>query len=93
MKSKKTPSKKSWLVYILRCKDKSYYTGITNDIEKRLAAHMVGTASRYTRARRPVKLLAKTKLRSRSDALRLEIKIKRMPKAKKLMALAAYSSR
>jgi len=93
MKSKKTPSNKSWLVYILRCKDKSYYTGITSDMEKRLAAHMAGTASRYTRARGPVKLLATTRLMSRSDALRLEIKIKKQPKAKKLAALESHSKR
>jgi putative endonuclease len=60
-------------------------------MEKRLAAHMAGTASRYTRARRPVKLLATTRLMSRSDALRLEIKIKKHPKAKKLAVLAAQS--
>jgi len=93
IKSKKIKSnKKSWLVYILRCKDKSYYTGITTDMEKRLAAHKAGSASKYTRARRPVKLMATTGLMSRSDAARLEIKIKTLPKAKKLMALSAYSS-
>jgi putative endonuclease len=93
IKSKKTKTIKPWLVYILRCKDKSYYTGITTDMEKRLAAHKVGSASKYTRARRPVKLMATTGLMSRSDALRLEIKIKTLPKAKKLTTLAAYSSR
>ncbi len=91
MKSKKITSKKSWLVYILRCKDKSYYTGITNDIKKRLAAHKAGSASKYTRARRPIKLLATTGLMSRSDALCLEIKIKKQPKKKKLAALESKS--
>jgi putative endonuclease len=92
-KLKKTRASKHWLVYILRCKDKSYYTGITTDMKKRLVAHKAGSASKYTRARRPVKLMATTGLMSRSDAACLEIKIKTLPRAKKLTALAAYSSR
>ncbi|MGH7672629.1 MAG: GIY-YIG nuclease family protein, partial [Gemmatimonadales bacterium] len=43
-----------WIVYILRCRDGSLYTGSTNDLARRLAAHRAGTASAYTRARRPV---------------------------------------
>jgi putative endonuclease len=84
MKSKKKSADNSWLVYLLRCKDKSLYTGITNDIEKRIAAHQKGTGAKYTRSRRPVRLLKISKYMSRKEAMRLEIKIKRMPKEKKL---------
>jgi putative endonuclease len=87
MKPRETPAGKSWLVYILRCRDTSLYTGATNNIGKRLAAHNLGMASRYTRARLPVKLLATSKPMSRGDALRLEMKIKKMPRKKKLATL------
>jgi putative endonuclease len=89
LKAKKTKTTKPWLVYILRCKDKSFYTGITNDLEKRLAAHREGNGAKYTRSRRPVKLMATTGLMSRSDAARLEIKIKTLPKEKKVAYLEA----
>ena len=73
-----------WLVYILRCSDDSLYTGMTNNIEKRLAAHDQGTAAKYTRSRRPVKLMTTSAKMNRSDAMRLEIKIKKLPKQRKL---------
>jgi homoserine kinase type II len=60
---------------------------MTNNIEKRFSAHNQGTAAKYTRSRRPVKLLAKSVKMDRSDAMRLEIKIKKLPKAKKISAL------
>jgi putative endonuclease len=87
MKSKKTAADKSWMVYLLRCKDKSLYTGITNDIKKRVAAHQKGSGAKYTRSRRPVKLIRKSVRMTRKEAMRLEIKIKRMPKEKKIDAL------
>lgn len=90
-RSKTTRASKNWLVYILRCKDKSYYTGITTDLKKRLAAHNDGNGAKYTRSRRPVKLMAKTSLMLQREAMRLEIKIKRMPKEKKLKALKAVN--
>lgn len=80
---------KNWIVYILRCHDNTLYTGITNNIEKRLVTHNKGTASRYTRARLPVKLLAASMPMSKAEALRLEIKIKKQPKTRKIEALAA----
>ena len=88
MKSIVAPANKNWIVYIVRCCDKTLYTGITNNIEKRLIAHNKGTASRYTRARLPVKLLAASRGLSKGKALRLEIKIKKQPKDKKLATLA-----
>ena len=83
----KYKNKKVWVVYILSCSDDSLYTGMTNDMEKRFAAHNKGIAAKYTRSRRPVKLMATSAKMSRSDALRLEIKIKKQPRLKKINAL------
>ncbi len=74
----------SWVVYMLRCADGSLYTGITNHLARRLAAHRAGTASRYTRARRPVRLVYQERRRTRSAALKREAAIKRLPRAAKL---------
>ena len=71
-------------VYILRCRDDSLYTGWTNDLEKRLAAHNAGTGSKYTRARRPVSLVYLEELDSKSQALRREAQIKALSRAEKL---------
>jgi putative endonuclease len=65
-----------WYVYILRCRDGSLYTGISNDIQKRLSKHNSGKASKYTRARRPLELVYTEKLRSKPQALRREAEIK-----------------
>ncbi len=70
-------------VYILRCADGSLYTGIAKDVERRLVQHRAGRASRYTRARLPVRLVWSREVRSWSLALREEIRIKGMRKAEK----------
>lgn len=71
-------------VYLLRCADDSLYCGWTTDVERRLAAHRAGTASRYTRSRRPVELAAVVAVADRSAALREEARIKRLPRREKL---------
>jgi len=73
-----------WFVYILKCADNSYYCGITNDLDKRLKAHNNGTASKYTRGRLPVKFVKIWAVTNKSAALKLEAKIKKLPKNKKL---------
>lgn len=73
-----------WLVYIVRCRDSSLYTGITNDLEKRIARHNSGVGARYTRSRRPVKLAWKRGVSSESRARKLEAKIKSMKRNEKL---------
>lgn len=78
---------KAWVVYILRCSDKSLYTGVTNNIEKRLIAHNKGEASKYTRSRRPVELLATSVKMEKMEAMHLEFKIKSLPKEEKIAAL------
>ena len=84
---------KVWVVYILRCSDKSLYTGITNNIEKRFDAHNQGTGAKYTRSRRPVKLMTTSAKMERGEAMRLEIKIKKLPKTEKIDALKKTASR
>jgi putative endonuclease len=76
-------------VYVLRCGDDSLYRGWTTDIQRRLAAHRSGTASRYTRSRRPVELVVVIAVADRSAALREEARIKRLPRAAKLQLIEA----
>ncbi len=75
-------------VYLLRCADDSLYCGWTEDVERRLAAHRAGTASRYTRSRLPVELARVIEVADRSAALREEARIKRLSRAAKLALLA-----
>ncbi len=72
-----------YFCYLLRCSDGSLYTGITTDPARRLKQHNRGQASKYTAARRPVRLVWKEKHRSRSSALRREAQIKRWPRRRK----------
>ena len=71
-------------VYLLRCSDDSLYCGWTTDVDRRLAAHRAGSASRYTRSRRPVEMAAVIAVADRSAALREEARIKRLSRAAKL---------
>ena len=75
---------KKWLVYILCCRDDTLYTGITNDLEKRLQSHNEKRGARYTRARLPVTLVYQEEASSRSQASRREAAIKKLPRSKKL---------
>ena len=74
----------TYVVYILRCADGTLYTGITNDLDRRLLAHGRGRASRYTRSRLPVLLVYKESVRGRSAALRREMAIKALSRTEKL---------
>jgi predicted GIY-YIG superfamily endonuclease len=75
--------KAGWLVYLLRCRDGSLYTGITNNLPKRLKAHSDGKASRYTRSRLPVTLAYTEPQPSQSAALKREAAIKRLRRSEK----------
>lgn len=79
----------AWLVYMLRCHDGSLYTGITNDLPKRLAAHAAGKASRYTRSRLPVRVAYQEPQPTKSSALKREAAIKRLPRRAKLVLVKA----
>ncbi|MGA2618087.1 MAG: UV DNA damage repair endonuclease UvsE [Thermoguttaceae bacterium] len=73
----------SWFVYLLRCADGSLYTGITNDVPRRLKQHNAGTASRYTRSRLPVVLAYQETQATRSHALKRELAIKALSRQEK----------
>lgn len=74
----------SWVCYLLRCADDSLYCGITNDLEKRLAAHNAGTASKYTRVRLPVELVFTEPCADRPSASKREMEIKGLTRVQKL---------
>ena len=78
-----------WIVYVVECRDGSLYTGVTTDLDRRITEHNDGRGARYTRGRGPVSVRAATGPLSRSEALRVEAAVKRLPKACKVPALAA----
>ena len=78
-------------VYVLRCKDGSFYTGYTNDLEKRLRMHDDGKASKYTRSRLPVKIVAQWSFDSKSKAMRHEIMFKSLPRKEKIVRVRSSS--
>lgn len=73
-----------YFVYVLLCKDGSLYTGITNDMVRRLAAHKAGSASKYTRSRGAVRFEYIERKRTRATALRREAAIKKLSRECKL---------
>jgi putative endonuclease len=78
-------------VYLLRCADGSLYTGWSTDVDRRLARHHEGTASRYTASRRPVELAVALPMPSRTAARREEARIKQLDRAAKLALIAGRS--
>ena len=77
-------------VYVLRCKDGSLYTGYTNDLKRRLKEHSDGKASKYTRSRLPVKLIAKWPFTTKSEAMKYEIKFKSLSRKEKIEAIGHW---
>lgn len=75
----------SWVCYVLQCVDGTLYTGITNDLPKRLAAHNAGEGAKYTRGRTPVRLLHSEECADKPVALRREMQIKKLPRSGKLL--------
>ena len=73
-----------WYVYILRCGDGTLYTGITDDVDRRFAAHAAGKGAKYTRGRGPLTLVYTEELPDKSAALKREIAIKKMKRGEKL---------
>lgn len=71
-------------VYIVECADRTLYTGWTTDVEQRLKAHNAGRGAKYTRERRPVRLVYTEEVPDRRAALKRELKIKRMRRSQKL---------
>lgn len=78
-----------WYVYLLVCKNRTFYCGISKDVEKRLEQHNAGRGARYTRGRAPLELVWSTKdALSYSEALRLERRIKAMSREDKAMLIS-----
>jgi putative endonuclease len=77
------PTGQAWYVYILRCADGTFYTGIARDVTSRISAHETGRGARYTAGRGPFELCAKRRCKSQGDALRLEFAIKQLSREQK----------
>jgi predicted GIY-YIG superfamily endonuclease len=82
-RKKERPRSSRWHLYIVKCSDRTFYTGITNDLEHRLEMHNAGKASRYTRSRLPVILVYQERCKNRSDALKKEYSIKSLSRREK----------
>ncbi len=78
-----------WFTYILRCGDGTLYTGITNNVQKRLKAHQEGKGAKYTRGRGPIVLAACFDFKTKSQAAKEEYRIKKLPKNQKEMLISA----
>lgn len=83
---------KKWIVYLVRCSDNSLYCGISNDLKIRLIEHNSGKGARYTRLRRPVELVGIGPEMTKSEALKLEYRIKQLPADKKMAELTGKES-
>jgi len=79
-------------VYIVRCCDNTLYTGYAEDIDKRIAQHNAGKASKYTRTRLPVELVYYEEVADKSSALRRELQIKQMSKSHKESLISTFHS-
>lgn len=75
---------KVWYLYILECKDSSLYTGITDDVPRRLALHNAGKGAKYTRGRGPLLLRYQEICGSHSQALKREWEVKKLPREQKI---------
>ena len=73
-----------WYLYILQCGDGSLYTGITTDVEKRLEAHNAGKGAKYTKTRRPVKLVYQEQFETKEEAMSREYHIKQLSRKEKM---------
>ncbi len=78
-----------WFVYLVRCKDRTLYTGVTTDVKRRVEEHNDGRGARYTRSRCPVTLVYRERAADRGAALRREYEIKRMTAERKLELVKA----
>ena len=78
---------KKYYMYVLLCNDQTLYTGFTTDITKRVLAHNAGKGAKYTKIRRPVKLLYCEEFIDKSTALKAEYAFKKQPRFKKVAYL------
>ena len=83
-------SKSTWVVYILKCVDNTLYTGITNNLEKRIAAHESGKGAKYTKGRTPLEVVYVEACLNRSNALKREAEIKALSRTLKLKLVECF---
>lgn len=81
-----------WYLYLIECVGGSFYSGISNNVEKRFKNHLAGKGAKYTRANPPVRLIGTCAYASRSLASKAEYQIKRLPKSKKISFLRDASA-
>lgn len=79
-----------WYIYILLCSDDSYYTGCTNNVEKRLESHLLGKGAKYTKSHKPIKIVYKETFLTKKEAMQREWQIKKLSKNKKKILIANY---
>ncbi len=83
---------KTWSVYILRCSNGTFYTGITNDLDKRIESHSNGQGSKYTRSRLPVELIYQEQVENRSEATKRELEIKGLSRKDKMKMISCQKN-
>lgn len=83
-------AEKPYWVYIVRCCDDTYYTGIAVDVEARIAQHNAGKGAKYTRSRRPVVCVYREECADKGDALRRELAIKALSRSEKEALIADF---
>ncbi len=79
----------TWFLYLIECRNGSFYAGISNDVERRYAQHLAGRGAKYTRAHPPLRLLGTRAFPDRSSASKAEHAIRQLPREKKLAFLAS----
>jgi len=82
---------KPWSIYIVECKDRKLYTGISNNVERRVEAHSKGKGCRFTKYRCPVKLVYQEECGTNSDARKREIQVQKLQRYQKLKLVALYN--
>ncbi|WP_163831268.1 GIY-YIG nuclease family protein [Spartinivicinus ruber] len=87
-----TKTTTDWLVYIVECADNTLYTGITNNLERRISQHNAGTGAKYLKGRTPVNLVYSEDGHNRSSASKREKNIKQLTRQQKLKLVIEYSS-
>jgi putative endonuclease len=80
-----------WVVYLVRCSDGTLYCGVTNDLDSRIAAHNAGKGAKYTKSRRPVQLVCASRKMTKSEAFKLEHRVKRLPARRKAIEITMAS--
>jgi putative endonuclease len=85
-------TEKIWYLYMVRCKGNVLYTGITTDVSRRFSEHQAGKGAKFLRGKAPLKLVYQQTIGSHSDALKEELRIKKLSKTEKEGMIKAYNN-